>query len=670
MALGDVYAGVSAGIPDQLEGRDELERPEGEEQPRTPQFGDPARPPGKLLALPPAEAMKYAIALYVDQKDLYQRPTVEWEVNARRREGEHSVWAIKTQDQNQWRVYVPPGHFDKTPVPVLAKAKRLCERVTSRLFADPAVPDPQVEQGGEQQRDSRDFAKRLLLDLDGQATLDHHHAHRDCFNLTHDTGHAFIFYRVDQYAGGRQPVMVEAGPQAQTMQDAKADPLTGQPWPELVTRYVTQDGLITDTAGEAALRWVPQITRRILPAQQVRLLPVTSSTLWDAEGVVLCGYDPFRVVAKWFPDTLQALGDDEIKALVKQRPPETEHLLPKMHRKERQTKDPRDSFVFWVKVYYRECADYEDGVYFCGIGESKLVHRGDWIASKPQRSRLELPLTQHVQFGHGPIHVGLMQTLGPAGEFRAQMVGAVVDTADRKLNRKTFIPTNSILQGQEAMLPLMTHVPINPGGEPRYEEVPDAPQEAKELIQLMTEEMNDEAGLQDDQGQDTPNVQSGRHALTLQAAVNAGLSGLRGHCVRAIERGWMVVQQLVREGYDVPQIQEWEGEDGEYKATRWQGSDLVTLKDVRVKAGSFASMTAEAKAQRALAWIQTGALSPDDVQRTLFEQVAPEMGWEDNPHVMRVRRSIAKWEQGPPEGWQPPPMTPPQVQGVDPRATR
>jgi hypothetical protein len=630
--------------------------------------------------------------MFTEQQPLYRKAIVEWEVLQRSREGETNVWAVldKQQDQNRWITWSPPGMKHTLPVPSLNKADRLCVRVTSQVFADPAIPQPVATTDEDADKDAAELEGRILRDLDDESGLGDAAKHRRAFDLAHVTGSAFIAYRVCPYAGGYVPVQIDAGPAAQTVEDATHDPTTGQPWPQLEPRYVRPDGSLTDVATDAAREWQPAIESEVLHPRKVRLWPASATSLYDAEGVIEAGYKPFRELRRIFADIQDV--DVDAATITAETVPETEFLRPKSWKKTSGTsfKDAEDRLAFYLVVTLTPCWEYPHGCRFVMIGKDTLVSRGTWEGEYEGKVHLlDLPYTQHMQFQgdpESPVCFGTMRVLKPANEARALLIGAISDIADRNQALKTFVPTTSIYQGKEALLGFLTHIPINPGGEPKREDPIPVPPEFVRLIEFWSSEMDDASQLQQaGQALETPDAQSGRAKLAVLSQVHVGLSDLRQNAERAIVRAWRIKSQLIRVYYTTDRLVQWEGEDGAYRVERWRGSDLGSTRDVMIKPGSFSMMSAAQKAQRAIELMQVPGLvsSPHALQEYVFGTVAAEIGWRDEPHRNRARRQVAAWQQGPPDGvvQSPPapgpsvpdpvtglPVQGPPVPGPDPRA--
>src|SRR5437660_9195339 len=178
------------------------------------------------------------------------------------------------------------------------------------------------------------------------------------------------------------------------------------------------------------------------------------------------------------------------------------------------------------------------------------------------------------------------------------MVGAELEHLDRFASRLIFLPMTSPLQPQQLLAPTGTVQYILPGGEPKYEEIPDFPVIVKEMLQFASQDMDDEADLQQaGQGLNPTGVKSAKHQEVILQQVAQAMSDLRQNTERGLVRGWRIILQLVRAYFSVPQQIGWFGDDGRYKQQRWTGADLGSTRDVRIAKGSFTQLPPLTKAQ-------------------------------------------------------------------------
>jgi hypothetical protein len=660
---------VHPGLPDDLERPETTERTYGD----TPRDAD-------LFKLGEKECAEELQRRWRVQDAHYQRWLTEWKVNARRLAGEVNVWAVKQQDTNAYQVYVPPG-TSGVPVAVFNKAYRLCDRFGSVVFADDPKLEAESPPNDMKGAMRAQLATKVLRDIDSEGKLNDLAAAREAFTEWGAvTGAGYVHYFVDPHGGGRQPIKVDAGPAAQTYDDATRDPMTGQPWPELVPRFVREDGTLSDSAEEAAQQWQPALTRDVLGAQHVRFEPHTASGIWDAEGVIVAGFYPWEQVLRWFPK-LAELPEETQERVTKARPQGHRDLLPwkaGVPQDSPSSAKRRERLVYVQWCYYLECPQYPDG--FCGVvvGDH-LAQRTTWVSTaNGERERYDLPVTAYKQFpaaDGNPHGWGLMHLLGPASEWRAELVGAIEDVLDRIRNRKTFIPTNSVLQGKQHLLQAMTYIPINEGGEPSYEEVPtDAIKPATELFGVATREMDDASTMQEmGQGMQVSNVNSGKQANAIQSAVAAGQSNIRQNTGAALVRAGRIKLQLLRGFATTPQLLRY-ADDAE-DVREWMGSDLHGVTNIRLVPGSFSGLTPWQKAERAMMFGQAGMMPPDELAEAVQGAVGSTFGWQENPHARRARNQVSRWERAVRElddaaKLAPPPMVeapmPPPVPGQSP----
>lgn len=614
------------------------------------------------LGMPEPDAAKRAIKLWEDQHRHMKSRLAQWKANRARREGIANVMIVKDRDTKEVTVWIPPG----PQVPVLNKADRLCRRVRSFLFSDPPMAEATPARDDDEARDAAEFSTRALQDLGSEGTLDDALTAAQAFDgaSTYDSG--FRRYFIDPTGGGKRPVEIVANAEIATLPEALQNP---GPEPH-VTRYANLAGQLVDDANAPNLRmqWIPKLRVEVLTGKHVRFLPHTSRDIWAAEGALVGTMTTLGQLRAAFPVRFAQLTEDDRKQLISDRPQGWKELLPKSDRRFEVNEGQEDDeqAVFTLTLYYKAkpIPGREKGVYLVAAGKGVLLYRGPWEDPQHPDNVLDIPIDQFKQFDDEDESYGkgLMRLLGPGNELRNAQVGTFLEHLDRFINRKVFYPATSTWQPKSARAATATHIPINPGGQPHYEEVPDFPKMAEKMLDFVNADMDDESALQQiAQGVNPPSVKSGLHAQEIVEQVIAALSDIRTNTIRALIRGWRIQLQLVRAFYSVPQRLAWVGEDGAYKERMWTGADLGGTKDVRLQRGTFTSLTPTAKAAVAehlfaLVDPQTGRplIPADELERIALAQVGGQLGLQDNPHRLRVRRQIDRWRDGPPEGWQPP----------------
>ncbi len=574
----------------------------------------------------------------------------EWKVNRARENGYTGVRLIKKQDEQ--KAYIPLGATPNGTI--INKAARLKRRLRSVMFNDPPLAECTPASDEDEDRDSAEFGNRVIADLSSESQLDLPLVCGDAFDLGGTYGSGFVRFWVDPKGGGWRPKQVKAHPLAPTLDAATTDPLSGMPaGPDaLVERFVGKGGALTDDRAAAEPQWLPKLQSETLTGRHVRLIPFTCRDLWDAEAVLVGAMVPLTT-AKRLPG-IAALKPEELEKLVSSRPADAKDLIPAYQRQMTPQRD-NDKLVFVLSRYQRQTAEYPKGGYWIVVGTDKLAWRGPWYDEKHDRP-LDLPLTQfmHLYEEDNPYGKGIMTVLGPGNELLAQLMGAMLDHLDRFTHRKTFLPLSSNLQPQQLQSETATVIPIIPGGQPVYEDLPRFPPAVQEMHAQIRAELDDESSLQQaGQGVNTPAVQSGLHAQVIVEQVHVNLSEMRQHTERGLVRAWRVILQLVRAFYQTSQQIKWVGEDGAYKVREWTGSDLGSTADVQIHKGSFTLLAPTAKAALTQTYLQTGLIDLPTAKRLIGGQVGGLLGLEDDPHRLRVRRQISAWREGPPLGWAP-----------------
>lgn len=608
-----------------------------------------AQPPAdetSLMTMPKADAVREMMkdwdASWKDIKSISE----QWRVNKARNDGYTGVSIIKRQDKNE--AYIPLNA--RKGVSGLNKAARLCRAVVSAIFTDPAKAEATPAGDDDEDRDAAETSTRVLADLCSEGNLDYNLASRDASDLGSIYGSGFVRFWVDETGGGWVPK------EAETDTAAASD---------TVLQYVTADGQLTEDRMAADRVWQPRVKREILTGKHVRFIPFHGTRdIWEADGVMIGAARSLGELKRMFPE-IRKWDADRLAKLVTTRPQHFNELLP-YGKKDTTSQDPTkdESMCFVLTRFHVQSPKYPEGAYLLAAGTDEMLYRGKWF-DETHAEPLDIPITQLKQLTEegNPYGVGLMEQLGPGNEIRAQMIGSWLEHLDRFNNRRIFVPMTSTLQAQQLQSPTGTPIPILPGGEPKYEELPDFPVITEKMLAFISTEMDDESRLQQvGQGLNPSGVKSGLHANAIREQVQVGLSDLREHFERGVVRGWRIILQQTRAFYSEPQQIRWMGNDGRYKVQKWSQADLGSTKDVRVQKGSFTGLTPQGKANEAIMYHQMGLLPPAELEHVLESQLGGLLGLQDNAHRLRIRRQIATWEEGPPDGW----MPAPQIPTVDP----
>lgn len=611
-------------------------------------YGDPAEPGYLLTERDPEKIAKHLQELWEAQTPDYAYRIVAAEVNERRRAGECNVW-VKVQDRARYVAFTPLGattiqnKFGR-------KADRLCLKAVSHLYQDPAQPEATPSTGEEEDRDSAQLATRILSDLGSEANLDSVKSHKQAWDKASNWGRAYIWRFTDPKGGGRVPMEVMAQPEQQHVEEALA-------MPGDVMRYVREDGMLSESPEGAALRWLPKMIGQVATPGNVRLWPATSTDLWDADGLIYREYYPWNTLTSWF-EKLQEAKPEERDHATSCRPADTKHLLPKRFGKAHDPGKPKpghegEGLALLTIKWCVESAGYPDGAYVVTVGDKLCPLQEEWIlqGEDGKRERRDLPWTEVMQWQH----VGLMDFLGPNNEFREQLYGRFEEWMERTLNRKTLLPFGSTVQPKDMQNPFATTLYFQPGYEPRWEEVPPIPGELPALIERNEQEMQDAAalpgesgqGLQTPSGSNPSGSTSGRQALAVLSQQQANLSDLVQNANRARVRDWRIQLQEMKANFDVPQLLKYQGDDGGYIVKRWRGSDLGNTRDVQVRSGTGTVHNQFQKVQLAMELWPALGRDPEELQEIIASGVSPLVKIADNPPLMRIRRQLAAWKEGP-----------------------
>jgi len=588
-----------------------------------------------------------------DIKDLNE----QWKVNMARSDGYIGARLDKTQDKQE--AFVPYGAGPS--ITGLNRAVRLSRNLRSMLFADPPLPDVVPNRGVDVDADKAQFQSRILKDESER--LSYTVLVGDAFEVGKDYGSGFIEFYIDPEGRGPQPVRIKAHPDATDANDPMLEEAraAGQPVePKAATlRYVTEDGGLTDDRYSQPLQhqFLPKVCADVLNGRHVRMLPGTSRDIWDASVVLIGAMVPLGNVKSAFPE-IANLPDDRLAAIVSYRPTKARDLLPiEQRRYLNHSKIDDTALVFLLKRFELPNGKTRKGSYFAAVGDTELAYHGTWWDEEHDEP-LDLPVTQikqHHQHGN-PYGTGSMELLGPGNELLAIMLDAMLEHLDRHGDSKTFVPMTSNLRPEQLEAETHRYIPFSGATPPVPEIIPDFPVVVEKFHARITQEMDAESGLQQaGQALQGANVTSARQFQANLNQVSVLLSDLRDNATRGIVRGWKIIAQLVRAYYSIPQLLQWEGEDGAYHVKEWAGSDLVGTADVRIAQGSFSQMVPAQKAALAKTlYLEDKTLTPQEYRRIVTSAFDPILALQDDPHFQRVKRQVDRWLDGPPQGWQPP----------------
>lgn len=621
--------------------------------------------PKSLLDLPAVKAAKLADQLWTSQNNHLQREREQWKVNALRRAGVPGVKLVKEQDRSGYKAWSPPTSV--FALPSVNKMATLCRRMVSLLLADPPVPEPVPASSDQEDIDAAILSGRVLMDLQGEQGTNEKKAMRLALSKACTYGSGFVRYWVED-APDTVPDAVMASmqfPAGTPKEQAVSSDGTPRGTAPYVERYIDAAGALTDDQAQAKRLPTKRLCRKIYTGENLRFLPYNCEDLWDAAGILIGEYVTWGELKRTFKTLDLELTDEQKKRCASYRPDQTKSLMPvpegqiPVNQGEKDEVIQDADLVWTLTCYYTAGGDYPDGFYGIFLADVTRIHGTSWYAEmNGQREELDIPVTQYGMWDEGrntPYRVAPTELLGPLNEIRQAQFAAFLQHLDAFGRRKTFLPTNSIAQEKDLQKGMGGIITINPGGEPKYEDIPLFPSDGMELADLMNTEMADVSGLQQAaQGIEDPSVQSGKHASIIVSQVMSGMSDLMQNAQDGFTRACRIQLQLFRAFFPVAQDIGYTGEDGAYRVEAFRGSDLRSTRDVRLKIGSMTGMNPLQKAELAEHYAQTGLLPPEDLRDILAGNLGGTIGLQDEAYRQRIRRQIATWKKGPPDDAQPP----------------
>lgn len=601
-----------------------------------------------------------------EQGPARKRRRAEWECNKLWLRGVRGARVRRqSEDRNDVELVVPLGAYDLPPV--MDRCDELLEKVVAHLLSDPPIPDAEPASDSDEDRDAAEFTTRLLRVEGSESGFNNLKLMRRAARKAGIYGSSFIYACLDPTGNGWRPTEIRALPTAQTEDDATIDPQTGQAVgdgdPRLTTRYVTQNGTLTDDKTQARPQWLPKIVPEILTGEQVVLLPESCSGIHDAKGVILIRYTPLAKLKNEFPE-LQQADDETIQKLVRWSPDDAKYArpgYPKQTELKPTTEDgkPSDSsMVCTLSLYFTSHGAYPKGAYIVAGGEDVVLYKKPWsgvVEPAPGQNDEEMLLLPLAQERHLDDDVeddafgkGLIAKIGPADEVRGSIVLSWLEYLDRFNHPIPFLPLGSIVQPNEMLRRDDTPVIFNPQGKPEWEQIVPFPPDAKEFFDRATDAQDSAVGLEETaQGAEAPNVTSGIQAQAVIQQAHVNLMTLRANLADCQERWWRICTQLIRVFYTIPQKLKYQSEDGAYREREWSRVDLGSTRDIRIARGSFTQQAPEQKQAKLDARLAAQLIDPEEHERLSNENIGASLGFQDNPHRLRIRRQLTLWKEGP-----------------------
>lgn len=629
----------------------------------------PLKGKGPLLEEPDVQKVaKKLVGLWTRQDVPMNRRDAYWEQFAEWRRGMRGIFVQKFEDRNEWRVYRVPG-MSSRPMP--DKTDELVQRTVANLMADDPVPACEPEQDTPDAIDAAEFEERILKAETGESLLDLPRVLRNALNKAGTYCSAFLWFTVDPHGKGYEPELRMADPNATDASQPACllDPQTGQLSASPVIRFVAADGTtLTDDPQQAKRNWKPGLKIDILTGRNFRFLPETSKDDKDADGMLIARYTTKGAMKSAFPVTL-GYDDAKWKKLAEWKLPKSKRLLPRWARDYlTRAKDqnvlsvgdqvPDDTPILTLTGYYKDTTDYSDGAYLV-VGQDEVFYRdthyGTYTKADGTKEGecLMLPVAQLRWWDDSeeddPYGRTVVEKLGPWDEVYGTQLSSELDWAFRFNNPNVYMTAGGPVQAK--MLAKRDGTPIivqTKEDMPTYEVVPPWPSTSRELRDDAREAMNQSAGLLatgSGSAQENTLGNSGKQADTIVAQSGVNLSNVRDNVSSCYVRSLQIIAQLMKVYYTTPDKVSYVGEDGGFKEEEWDGSD-ISGKTIRLARGSLTGLSPQAK-QAYIAQALTMGLDPHEGLRLMNSSLSGELGAQDNPYVLRVRRQITRWLKGP-----------------------
>lgn len=651
-----------------------------------PLYGEQDEKPGLVLRLPKDRAAAWVVRKWDSRSEGMRRNLVFWEVNRLRRLGIKNARA--RYYDGKWVRWMPKSADGPDALPTPNVVADICRKFVAFLWSDPPAPDVQSPSGDDDDTEAAQTATRILESEQGESGLRTAMKGRRALDKACDHGSGFEYLYVEPRRQ-RVPVRIKAGyapeqkdaagqvvapPRRATYVGAQGDPgdslldpQTGMPWPVYERRYVRPDGALTDHEAEAAVKWGPKLVSRVYTGRNVRFFPHTATDVWEATGFILSDFITWGEAKRRWPEVAKL--DDEKQAKIRtfRAIKDVEHVRgDSLSKRDMSNTDDRDeTLVLWQAYYHIDTEEYPGGCHVETVGGCWAVVQEKWEATvgesgpdTPGRTiGLELPITQYGQFAEGSddlYRVGLSQLVGGLSELDAAVWSIVLTHIDKVASRRTFLPMHSNVKPHQLANRGLTYIPITEGGEPKYEEVPDLPNEITNLLVTVRDAINNTSGLQQTaQGLESADVKSGRHAYAIIGQVYGAISEVVQNTEAGYTRASRITLQLLAAFFDDEQVVTWK-DNGEHRTDYWRGSDLASMRDVQLRPGTLSMMTPAAKEMQVRDYAQMGLFQGYELKELIRSNAGARIGLEENRHLLRVQRQIAEYLKGPPEGWAPP----------------
>ena len=641
---------------------------------------------GPLLDLEDKKKVRQAILKnWKDQDNALSYQLCEVEQAEYWRQGERWVYIKPADDDQQHEIWRPSGidRIGKLP----DKVDQLVRRFVSQLLVDKAVLVGEAENGSEGYQKSAQLVSRIFDSESGVDGWNFPSLLEGAVDISSTQKSSYAHVVVDPVGGGEQAVTVMASPfathydpenpGAELMEPGPPLPMPpaqpGMPAPmpqpgpmvrtaKEVKRYVSADNSLTEyETADTQKRWVPWPVPYLVGFRNVRFMPEWCRGLEDpnCHGVLVADYLSIGMMKKLYPDTVGEMSDDELRKLVAWQGLPTSQLLPLFCRDPKQVGTkledgvvPDDAIALCVWEYHKQSPVYPKGAAICISGGEVPIYSDtlEVMIAQPDRAPvprvLRVPVAQcrciNDWVGMRPGGQSLVTKLGPWAELFGQQWNAVLDWLDRWNHPHQFIPQGSSVQPNQMAMRTGEPILTNPNGEPHTEVVPAIPADVKEFMDRAEEGMDKESFLNEaGEGLVAPNINSDKQAQTTLGEALTALSSIKDNTTYFLITLGNILLERLQAHVTVPMAVEYVGDDGAYKADEWRNTNLVGVKGLKLKRGTFTMQSPERKKVKLLQDVANKLIPLEDAIDQMAESSRQDYGLEDDPVRQRIKRQIS-----------------------------
>lgn len=647
---------------------------------------------GPLLDLEDKKKVRQAILKnWKDQDNPLSYQLCEVEQAEYWRQGERWVYIKPSDDDQQHEIWRPSGidRIGKLP----DKVDQLVRRFVAQLLVDKAVLVGEPENGSEAFQKSAQLVTRIFEAEGGVGGWNFTRLLEGAVDISCTQKSSYAHVITDPEGGGERAVTVLASPlathfdpqnpEACLMEPGpplpmppKAPPILGQPpMPPLapqpgppvrtakpVTRYLSKDFSLTEhETAETQKRWVPWPIPFLVGFRNVRFLPEWCRGADDpaCHGLMVADYLSIGMLKKLYPDTVGEMDDVELRKLIAWQGLPTSQLLPLFCRDPKlvgtKLQDgvvPDDAIALCVWEYHPQSPVYPKGAVICVSGAEEPIHSEtlEVLIEQPDGSEvprvLGVPVAQcrciNDWIGMRPGGQSLVTKIGPWAELFGQQWSAVMDWLERWNHPHQFLPLGSSVQPNQMAMRTGEPILTNPNGEPHTELVPAIPADVKEFLDRAEEGMDKESFLNEaGEGLVAPNINSDRQAQTTLGEALTALSSIHDNTTHFLITLGNILLERLQAYVTMPMAVEYVGDDGAYKADEWRRVDLVGVKGLKLKRGTFTMQSPERKKLKLMQDVGNKIIPLEDAIDQMADASRSEYGLEDDPVRQRIKRQIS-----------------------------